>query len=103
MKSAYRILAELLPCLAVLEGGTFGWNSLNHAGATEVSTVWNIERQIRITAGCLVFTCAFVGLFWRPAILLALFVGGALVVTALINWCGMRILVGKLPWNRNQR
>ena len=103
VKSAYRLLAELLPCLAVLEGGSSGWNSLNHAGATEVSTVWNIERQIRITAGHLISTGAFVGLFWTPAILLALFVRGALVVTVLINWCGMGILVGKLLWNRNQR
>ena len=102
-KSAYRLLAERLPSLVVLEGGTSGWNSLNHACATEVSAVWNIERQIRFTAGCLVFTGAFVGLFWRPANLLALFVGGGLVVTALINWCGMGILLGKLPWNRNQR
>ena len=91
-KSAYRVLSATMHNLAVLEGGASGWNTGNHADKTEISAIWNIERQIRFTAGCLVFTGAAIGLFWRPANLLALFIGGALVVTALVNWCN-----GHLP------
>jgi rhodanese-related sulfurtransferase len=62
---------------------------------------WSIERQVRFTAGTLVFTGVVLSLFVHPYFLaLTGFVGFGLAFTAFIDWCGMGLLIAKMPWNK---
>ncbi len=96
---AFARLSETHPSLLVLEGGTEAWILAGKPLVKLTRTGWSIERQIRLIAGFLVFVSTAASFVWRPAVLAALFLGAALTVTALINWCGLGILLAKMPWN----
>jgi rhodanese-related sulfurtransferase len=102
---AHQVARLLEPCgrdLAVLEGGTSAWIQ---AGLPVVSTVasrWSLERQVRLVAGALVVLGVVLALTWNHRwIYLAGFVGLGLTVAGLTNFCGMGLLLLKMPWNRS--
>ena len=81
-----------------LEGGMLAWNQT----AQEVvrgRQRWDIERQVRFTAGLLVLIGAVTSLVWPPALALSIFVGAGLVVAAATNTCAMGMLLARMPWN----
>jgi glyoxylase-like metal-dependent hydrolase (beta-lactamase superfamily II)/rhodanese-related sulfurtransferase len=62
----------------------------------------SLERQVRIAAGSLVLAGVLAGFFIHPAFLvLSGFVGSGLIFAGVTDWCGMGILLGKMPWNRS--
>jgi len=61
----------------------------------------SLERQVRIAAGSLVLTGVLLGIFVHPYFLgLAGFVGAGLVFAGVTDFCGMAILLGRMPWNQ---
>lgn len=61
----------------------------------------SIERQVRIGAGTLVLAGALLGYFVNPDFLwLSAFVGCGLVFAGITDWCGMGLLLAKMPWNK---
>ena len=61
----------------------------------------SLERQVRIAAGSLVLTGVVLGTFLHPGVyLLAAFVGAGLVFAGATDWCGMGLLLAKMPWNK---
>ncbi len=89
-----------LKTLVVL-GGT---NSCEQAGLPmekEAGGMISIERQVRITAGAMVFTGVMLGTFVHPGFYgLSAFVGAGLVFAGVTDWCGMGLLIARAPWNR---
>lgn len=85
---------------AVLEGGLAGWESAGlplKRGRSSLS----LERQVRIAAGLLVLLGVSLGFTLHPVFFgLAAFVGAGLVFAGLTDWCGMGLLLAKMPWNR---
>ncbi|MCW5559341.1 MAG: DUF2892 domain-containing protein, partial [Verrucomicrobiae bacterium] len=64
------------------------------------SRVISLERQVRIAAGTLVVTGTALGYFVHPGFYgLAAFVGAGLVFAGITDFCGMGLLLAKLPWN----
>jgi hypothetical protein len=61
----------------------------------------SLERQVRLTAGMLVFTGTALG-FFVHAYWLAVpaFVGAGLTFAALTDTCAMGMLLARMPWNR---
>lgn len=60
-----------------------------------------LERQVRIAAGIIVLTGALLAPFANPAFLwLSGFVGAGLIVAGITDWCGMRKLLARMPWNQ---
>lgn len=99
-KAAEQFAAAGIPDVAVVEGGTVGWEK---AGLPVVrgKKCISLERQVRIVAGILVL--AGVGLGWwvhRGFFGLSAFVGAGLVFAGLTDWCGMGMLLSRMPWNR---
>jgi len=91
-------LRPLIPNpIRVVEGG--------HAAlAAQVSgnekPMMSIERQVRIAAGGLVLINALASIFLHPAaVWLCAFVGGGLIFAGITDWCGMGLLMMKMPWN----
>ncbi|MBL8841291.1 MAG: MBL fold metallo-hydrolase [Planctomycetes bacterium] len=61
----------------------------------------SLERQVRIAAGALVLTGVAAALLLHPAfVALSAFVGAGLVFAGLTDWCGMGLLLARMPWNR---
>lgn len=90
-------LRPLLPNpIAVLQGGQRALSAA--AGKPRMS----IERQVRVAAGLLVVLGTLATLFIHPlAVLLCLFVGSGLIFAGLTDWCGMGLLLLKMPWNKS--
>ena len=86
--------------LAVLAGGTAGWQAAGLPVIAEQSSDWSLDRQVRLAAGLLVLLGILGSFGWRPGLGLAIFVGGGLTFSGLSGWCGMGLLLAKMPWNR---
>lgn len=61
----------------------------------------SLERQVRIAAGLLVALGTLGGVFLHPWVLaLPLAVGCGLVFAGVTDFCGMALLLARMPWNR---
>jgi rhodanese-related sulfurtransferase len=86
--------------LAVLQGGILAWEEAG-LPVERGKAVISLERQVRITAGLLILTGVGLGLLVHPALFgLAAFVGVGLIFAGLTDWCGMGLLLAKMPWNQ---
>jgi len=86
--------------LRVVEGGLGAYVA---AGGKTVKgkSVLSLERQVRIAAGALVLLGVLLGSFVHAGFLaLAGFVGAGLVFAGVTDWCGMGLLLAKMPWNQ---
>jgi rhodanese-related sulfurtransferase len=83
----------------VLEGGMVAWER-SGGEVNRGKARWDIERQVRLVAGSLVFVFVIASI-WVPALrYLAGAMGLGLAVAALANSCVMGALLAKLPYNR---
>lgn len=86
--------------LCVIEGGIGAFAA---AGGTTVKgrAVLSLERQVRIAAGMLVLVGVLAGAFAHPGFLIVAGIAGAgLIFAGVTDWCGMGLLLAKMPWNR---
>lgn len=84
-----------------VDGGTLAWEKAGLPVITGSSGVMSIERQVRIGAGAFVLVGVVLGWLFHPALAgLSAFVGAGLVFAGITDFCGMGILLGKMPWNR---
>lgn len=90
-------LRALLPNpIAVVQGGRTAL--LAAAGKPRMS----IERQIRIAAGALVVIGALAAVLIHPlAVVFCALIGAGLVFAGLTDWCGLGLLLRRMPWNRS--
>ena len=86
--------------LAILDGGVTAWEDAGlpvNRGAKAIS----LERQVRIAAGLLVLTGVILGTWVHPGFYgLSAFVGAGLTFAGITDWCGMGMLLAKMPWNQ---
>ena len=86
--------------LSILDGGVMAWEG---AGLPVVKgeKAISLERQVRIAAGLLVLTGVGLGTYVHPAFYgLSAFVGAGLVFAGITDWCGMAMVLAKMPWNQ---
>lgn len=87
----------------VVEGGTLAWIEANLEVTRSAVKVISLERQVRITAGAIVFTGVLLARFVNfNFIWLSGFVGAGLVFAGITDFCGMGLLLAKLPWNKRR-
>lgn len=85
----------------IVEGGTDNWIKCNLPVERASGGVISIERQVRIGAGVLILLFGLLSLFVHPFFVLGcLFVGAGLTFAGITDWCGMGLLLAKMPWNR---
>jgi len=93
---AAEILRHLIPNpIVIVEGG--------HAALTSAiggKKTISIERQVRIAAGSLMLLGILGSVLIHPVgILLSAFVAAGLIFAGITDWCGLGLLMMKLPWN----
>jgi rhodanese-related sulfurtransferase len=83
-----------------VEGGTTAWDQAGLPVLRGQKTI-SLERQVRITAGSLVFIGVTLGWFVHPVFFgLSAFIGAGLVFAGITDTCGMGMLLARMPWNR---
>jgi hypothetical protein len=100
-KAAEKFAKEGFTQLIVIEGGTLAWIDANLPVTRGVTKVISLERQVRITAGAIVFTGVLLAHFVNfHFIWVSGFIGAGLVFAGITDFCGMGLLLAKMPWNR---
>jgi rhodanese-related sulfurtransferase len=88
----------------LVEGGMAAWEKAGLPVIRGARGVIPLERQVRIAAGLLVLLGVSLGWMVHPAFFgLTAFVGAGLVFAGVTDWCGMGILLSRMPWNRGER
>lgn len=96
---------------AALLAGTVGGTAYQMTGGiqawrkaalpiTEQALPLPLFRQIQIGAGGLVLLGLLLSLFWSGALWLSAFVGAGLVFAGVSGFCGLGLLLQKMPWNK---
>ena len=86
----------------LVTGGTNAWVEAGLPCVTGTSRVISLERQVRIAAGALVLVGVVLSLTVHPALVgLAALVGAGLVFAGATDWCGMGLLLARMPWNQS--
>lgn len=82
----------------ILDGGITAWEGKGFRVNRGVPR-WDLERQVRLAAGAIVFT-SILGSIAAPKLKwLAAAMGGGLAAAALTNTCAMGMLLSRLPYN----
>ena len=100
-KAAEKFLKEGFVQPIVVTGGTLAWIEANLPVTRGTTRVISLERQVRIAAGAIVFTGVLLAQFVNPHFIwLSGFVGAGLVFAGITDFCGMGLLLAKMPWNK---
>lgn len=95
-----KLVDDPLLHVELVEGGTEAWIA---AGLEVVrgKKAMSLERQVRLTAGLLVFAGTLLG-FFIHAYWLALpaMMGAGLAYAAITDTCAMGMVLARMPWNR---
>ncbi len=84
-----------------LEGGMVAWKAGSHPTEKDQRAPWALDRQVRFAAGLLLLLGLlsasyihhrFIWLTWAVA--------AGLLISSWLNWCGMGLLLAKMPWNQ---
>lgn len=96
------LTAAGLPNLRVLHGGIIAWQAAG-APVRAGRPRWDLERQVRLVAGTIVFVAVAASVVFPPAKWVAAFIGAGLAFAAMSNTCMMGMLLARLPYNRGAR
>ena len=100
-KAADKFAKEGFSQPVVVEGGTLAWIEANLPVTRGTVKVISLERQVRIAAGAIVLVGVLLARFVNfNFIWLSGFVGAGLIFAGITDFCGMGLLLAKLPWNR---
>jgi rhodanese-related sulfurtransferase len=86
--------------VSVLDGGVTAWESAG-LPVNRGRKAMSLERQVRIAAGALVLVGVVLGTWGHPGFYgISAFVGAGLVFAGITDWCGMAMVLAKMPWNQ---
>jgi rhodanese-related sulfurtransferase len=100
-KAAEKFAREGFTQTVVVTGGTLAWIDANLPVERDTVKVMSLERQVRIVAGSLVLVGVLLGWFVHRGFFgLSAFTGAGLVFAGITDFCGMGLLLAKMPWNK---
>jgi rhodanese-related sulfurtransferase len=100
-KAAEKFAKDGFNQAVVVAGGTLAWIEAGLPVTRGKVKVISLERQVRIAAGSLVLVGVLLGWFLNRGFFgLSAFVGAGLVFAGVTDFCGMGLLLAKLPWNK---
>lgn len=84
-----------------VNGGFDAWKKANLPFERDENAPWALERQVRFAAGLLILVSVLLTLAVHPYFIgVAGFVGAGLTFAGATDWCGMGLLLARMPWNR---
>lgn len=92
-----------LRCL-VVDGGTKAWEAAGLPVHRTARTVLPLDRQIQVTVGPLIVLGSVLAWLVDPRwMLLPGFIGAGLTIAGATGFCGLALVLGRMPWNRAPR
>ncbi|WP_313627529.1 rhodanese family protein [Kosakonia sp.] len=86
----------------ILDGGLNNWKREKLPTMQDKRQPRPLMQQVQIVAGSLILLGVVLGFTLHPNFfLLSGFVGAGLLFAGLSGWCGMALLLAKMPWNRS--
>lgn len=84
-----------------IEGGITGWQAAGLPIVGGAAPKFTIFRQVQTIVGALILLMVLLG-FWglTLAFVVAGIFGGALLFAGLTGWCGLAMLLQRMPWNK---
>ncbi len=102
-KAADKLIAAGFTRPVVIAGGTLAWIEAGLPVTRGTAKVISLERQVRIAAGAIVFIATLLTHFVHPGFVwIAAFVGAGFVFAGITDFCGMGLLIAKMPWNQRR-
>lgn len=87
--------------LVNVEGGILAWEEAGYETA-KISSRLSLMRQTFIAAGVLIILAHILALSTSPLWLLLSGVAGiGLFIAGVTGWCGMTMVLAKMPWNKD--
>lgn len=87
--------------LSILEGGVMAWESAGLPLERSTRKHLPLMRQVQLTIGLLALTGSILALtVHKNFALLPAFLGAGLTMAGATGWCGLAILLSKMPWNK---
>ena len=84
-----------------LEGGISAWQQAGLPVVRSGGRVLPLDRQVQLAIGLLLLAGSVMGYLHSPAwLLLTGFVGAGLAMAGLTGFCGMALLIARMPWNQ---
>ena len=83
-----------------LEGGMRAWVKAGLPVQRTSKAPLPLQRQIQIGAGSIVLLGLLLHFIWPMALWLTAFAGAGLLFAGLTGFCGLGILLSKMPWNK---
>ena len=84
-----------------LEGGLDAWKQAGLPVVADRAQPLELQRQVQIAAGSMVFLGTLLGAWVTPwFLLLSGFVGAGLVFAGATGFCGLARLLLRMPWNQ---
>lgn len=85
-----------------LEGGIEAWRMAGYPVLSSGRTFLPLDRQVQLAIGSLLLTGSTLGYFTSPLwFLLTGAIGAGLCVAGLTGFCGLALLIAKMPWNQS--
>jgi len=82
-------------------GGILDWQAQNYPTNKSQKKVYSIIQQVHIIAGGLGLLGSILSIIYSTKwIFLPAFIGTGLLFAGLTGWCGMAIVLQKMPWNK---
>ncbi|UNK58842.1 rhodanese family protein [Pseudoxanthomonas daejeonensis] len=100
--NAGALQAATAGCTAyVVDGGIDAWKRAGLPVTHDARAPLELMRQVQIAAGSLVLLGTVLATMVSPwFLLLSGFVGAGLVFAGISGFCGMALLLARMPWNR---
>lgn len=98
-EQAHHLLTSAGASARHLAGGIGRWSKEGRP-VKQGRQTWDLERQVRFTAGSIVATSVFASTMAPRAKWVAAGIGTGLVVAASTNTCAMGAALARMPWNR---
>jgi rhodanese-related sulfurtransferase len=84
-----------------LEGGISAWSEAGHSVNSSGKFFLPLDRQVQLTIGLFVLVGSFLAYFVSPMFfLLTGFFGAGLTFAGISGFCGLAMLMAKMPWNK---
>ena len=100
-KAAEILAANGFENLSIVDGGIDAWERSGLPVERPERKVLPLMRQVQLAIGVLALTGSLLAIFYNPlfAILPAI-LGAGLTLAGSTGWCGLALLLAKMPWNR---
>ena len=86
---------------AAITGGLENWKSAGLPCEQTPRRMLPLMRQVQLVVGILSLTASLLAIFIHPLFaIVPAFLGAGLTLAGSTGWCGLALLLARMPWNR---